>query len=98
MKTYTGARTIDGIKVLVDGRPLDEARAIKQFSDSGFEWAYEGTAPQQLALAILVEHLGDNTKALEVSGTFMRELVANLENEWTLTSADIDSALGKREK
>ena len=52
MKTYRGARTIDGIQVTVNDQPLDERVDIHQFTDGGFEWTYEGDAPQQLALAI----------------------------------------------
>ena len=45
MKMYSGARTIDGIQVTVDGQPLDERVDIHQFTDGGFEWSYEGDAP-----------------------------------------------------
>ena len=44
MKMYSGARTIDGIQVTVDGQPLDERVDIHQFTDGGFEWSYEGDA------------------------------------------------------
>ncbi len=50
MKTYTGSRTIDGIRVLVDGEPLDERYELKKFTKNGFEWTYEGAEPSQLAL------------------------------------------------
>lgn len=56
MATFEGLRTIDGLKVTVDGRPLPEHYEVKQFTKYGFEWTYEGDSPQQLALAILVEH------------------------------------------
>ena len=56
MKTFAGRRTIDGLVVTVDGRPLPEHQEIKQFTKYGFEWTYEGENPQQLALAILYEH------------------------------------------
>ena len=93
MKTYEGKRTIDGLVVTVDGRPLDERYDIKQFSKYGFEWTYEGPNPQQLALAILADHCGDNDRALRLSEPFMKKIVANLDNDWTLTGSDIDSAL-----
>jgi hypothetical protein len=88
MSVYEGKRTIDGLVVTKDGAPLSE-----QFTTWGFEWTYEGESPQQLALAILVEHLGDARRALALSDPFMRQVVANLDNDWTLTSADIDAAL-----
>ena len=93
MKMYSGARTIDGIQVTVDGQPLDERVDIHQFTDGGFEWSYEGDAPQQLALALLADHLDDNKQALALCSRFTRQVIANLDNEWTLSSADIDTAL-----
>ena len=93
MKMYSGARTIDGIQVTVDGQPLDERVDIHQFTDGGFEWSYEGDAPQQLALALLADHLDDNKQALALCSRFTRQVISNLDNEWVLSSADIDTAL-----
>jgi len=93
MKTYTGERTIDGLRVTVDGRKLDEHYEIKQFTRYGFEWTYEGDSPQQLALAILAEQLGDPQRALRLSEPFMKKVVANLDNDWTLTGDEIDAAV-----
>ena len=93
MKRYVGDRTIDGVKVTVDGAPLDPCTGVKQFTDNGFEWSYEGPEPRQLALALLVDHLGDNEKAKASVESFMQAVVANFENEWEMTSADIAEAL-----
>ena len=93
MKTYTGDRTIDGIQVLVDGRPLDPRTDLKPLSKNGFEWSYEGPEPAQLAFAILVDHLNDPQRAEALHEAFMREIVANFDNTWELTSADIDADL-----
>jgi hypothetical protein len=93
MKSYTGARTMDGIRVLVDGKPLDERYDLMRFTAGGFEWTYEGAAPSQLALALLADHLADDQKALELTEPFMRHVIANLENDWTLTGDDIDQAI-----
>jgi len=93
MKTYRGDRTLDGIVVTVDGAPLDPRFDIKTLSDMGFEWSYEGEAPAQLALAILADHFGDPEKALAEHDVFMRAIVANFNNEWEMTSEDIDVAL-----
>src|SRR5215472_10898484 len=71
VKTYQGSREIDGIKVTVDGRPLDEHYEIKQFTKWGFEWTYEGASPRQLALAILYDHLGDKDRAIDLCDPFM---------------------------
>lgn len=93
MKTYTGERTLDGIRVCVDDQPLDPRHDIKLLSDGDFEWAYEGTEPAQLALAILADHTGDPERALQYHDAFMREIIANLDNDWELTSDDIDEAI-----
>lgn len=93
MKTYQGKRTIDGLVVTVDGAPLPEHYEVKRFTTFGFEWTYEGDSPQQLALAILVDHLGDNDRAIRLTEPFMKAVVANLDNDWQLTGADIDAAI-----
>ena len=93
MSTYTGARTIDGIVVLAGRTPLDPRTDLKRFTDRGFEWTYEGVEPSQLALAILAHHLEDDAKALNLCDLFMRRIIADLDNDWELTGADIDNAL-----
>jgi hypothetical protein len=90
MKTYEGKRTIDGLVVTVDGRRLDEHYEVKRFTKYGFEWTYEGASPQQLALAILFDHLGDQERAVRLSEPFMKEIVANLDQDWTLGGDAID--------
>lgn len=86
---------MDGLVVTVDGAPLDEARTVHEYTKYGIEWSYEGPSPQQLALAILVDFLGDGGKAMQLSEGFMRRVIANLDNDWTLTGADIETALGE---
>ncbi len=93
MSTFEGRRTIDGLVVTVDGKRLDEHYGVKRFTTWGFEWTYEGDSPRQLALAILVEHLRDNDRAIALSEAFMRDVVANLDNDWVLTGAEIDKAI-----
>ena len=66
---------------------------MSQFTTWGFEWTYEGESPQQLALAILYDHLGDKTRAIGLSERFMQRVVANLDNDWELTSEDVDRAI-----
>jgi hypothetical protein len=95
--TFEGKRTIDGLVVTVDGMRLDEHYGVKRFTTWGFEWTYEGDSPQQLALALLVEHLGDHERAIRLSEAFMRKVVANLDNDWVLTGAEIDTAIAEIE-
>jgi Family of unknown function (DUF6166) len=92
-KTYEGKRAIDGLVVTVDGRPLSEHYEVEQFTKWGFEWTYEGPSPQQLALAILYDHLNDKNRAVNLSEPFMKKIIANLDNDWTLTSEEIERAI-----
>ena len=93
MKTYEGKRTIDGLVVTADGRPLDEGYGVKRFTKYGFEWTYEGESPQQLALAILYDYVGDKERAIRLSEPFMKSVVANLDNDWTIRGDEIDAFL-----
>ncbi len=97
MKTYEGKRAFDGLLVTVDGKPLPEHYEVSKFTTWGFEWTYEGESPQQLALAILYDHLGDKTRAIGLSERFMRKVIANLDNDWTLTSDDVAKAVAEIE-
>lgn len=93
MKVYEGGRSLAGAVVTVDGKPLPPRFDLKKLSPAGFEWTYEGAGPAQLALALLADHLGDDQRALQHHEAFMREVIADLDNAWRLTSADIDDAL-----
>jgi len=96
MKIYEGKRTIDGLVVTVDGRPLPEHYEVKQFTKRGFEWTYDGTSPRQLALAILFDCLGDKERAIALSGPYMKDVIANLDNDWRLTGDEVGAYLRRR--
>ena len=98
MKTYAGKRTIDGLVVTADGRRLDEHYEVKRFTKYGFEWTSEGESPQQLALAILVDYLGEPARALRLSKPFMQVTIANLDNDWVLKGDEIDRVINEIEK
>jgi Family of unknown function (DUF6166) len=91
MKTYEGKRTIDGLVVTVDGKRLNEHYEVERLTRYGFEWTYEGESPQQLALAILYDYLGDKQRATALSHPFMTEIVANFDNDWTLIGAQVEA-------
>jgi hypothetical protein len=93
MKTYEGKRSIDGLVVTVDGQRLPEHYEVARYTSWGFEWTYEGASPQQLALAILYDHLGDKERAVRLAEPFMKKVVADLDNDWTLRSDEIDRAI-----
>ena len=93
MKQYSGKRTIDGIVVTVDGTPLDERFDIRVFDEKGFEWSYVGSAPRQLALALLADHFGDADRACAMVEPFTKSVIANLDNDWELNGNEIDQTL-----
>jgi hypothetical protein len=97
-KTYAGQRTIDGLVVTVDGKRLDERYDVKRFTKYGFEWTYEGDSPRQLALAILLDYLGDKDRAIRLAEPFMQEVVANLDNDWTIPGDQIDAFLQRADR
>ncbi len=91
-KVYVGDRTIDGIVVTVDGRPLRTGRTPSATRATASSGATRGPSPQ-LAYAMLVDHLGDTAQAERLQPQFMRSVVANFQNEWEMTTADIDRVL-----
>jgi hypothetical protein len=93
MKIYEGKRTMDGLVVTVDGAPLSPRYDVRQFTRRGFEWTYDGSSPRQLALAILFDHTGDGPRAIALSEPFMKDVVANLDNDWRLTAEEVDAYL-----
>jgi Family of unknown function (DUF6166) len=95
VKIYEGGRSLAGAVVTVDGKKLPPRLDLRRYSVAGFEWTYEGAAPKQLALALLADHFGDDQKALALHETFMREVVAFLDNSWRLTTDDIAAALAR---
>lgn len=92
MKTYTGARTFDGVVVTVDGRPLDARRDLHTYSLNNFEWGYEGDEVRQLALAIIADAVGDDAARAQCEA-FMRAIVANFDNEWEMSEEQVRAAL-----
>ena len=97
-KRYEGERTIDGLRVTVNGDLLPDHSHVKKFTDYGFEWSYEGASPQQLALAILTDFLEDSDEAIRLSEPFMKTVIANLDNDWILTGSQVSEALNEIKK
>ena len=95
MKVYRGRRDPAGCEVTVDGKPLDPRLTLRAFSTAGFEWGYTGGGPSQLALAILADHFGDETRALSQHKDFCQNVIAVIrDDEWTLSGDEIERALG----
>lgn len=96
MKTYSGQRTGEPgdrgeTRVIVhepgkDPKPLDPRLDLRNHSPTGFEWGYAGSGPAQLALALAIDVLGDEDRALNVYQRLKFKVVGRLPVEgWTIT-------------
>lgn len=88
MKHYRGFRNAGDVAVFAvdsqnNGTELDPGPSLKVFNHSpdGFEWGYGGSGPAQLALAILMDYLGDSKRAVELHQRFKWEFIAQADKE-----------------
>ena len=58
-------------------------------SPTGFEWGYGGSGPAQLALALLMDALGNEDAALHHYQEFKRQVVAKWGESWTISRREI---------
>jgi hypothetical protein len=108
-KSYKGERGPRGLLVyVVEDQQTGDAgvRALPPRVDliahtptGTFECGFKGSGPSQLALAVLAEHLGNDTRALELYLGFRDRVLVDLPRDrgWCLTGDYIEaylSALG----
>ncbi len=99
MKVYEGMRNPNESDaageslVFVDGQalPLASSLELRQHSPTGFSWGYRGSGPAQLALALLLDCLEDQSRALRLYQQFKCLVVATWpqESAWQITQGDI---------
>jgi hypothetical protein len=93
-KRYEGRRSYGRVIVTVNGNALDPRFDLHNHSPNGFEWGYGGSGPAQLALALLADHLNDDSQALSLYQDFKRTVVAALAHDgWTLSETEIQLAI-----
>ncbi len=114
MKEYSGRRENGNAVVMVtikEPRPgrtrmrtreLSPSKSLKvrNHSPSGFEWAYQGSGPAQLALALLLDAFPERGAewAADLHQEFKRKVVSNLPHDgWTLTREQIQAAVQQLE-
>lgn len=103
LKSYHGIRSTDGDETNVevwegeDTLDLDLRLDIYNHSPTGFEWGYGGSGPAQLALAILVDYLGEAALAVKLHQKFKWAMIAGLGDTWEITAEQIDAFLGEEE-
>lgn len=94
---YTGSRDQGIAVVLKNGLPFSPARSLKvrNHSPDGFNWAYCGSGPAQLSLALLLEEVSKED-AERLYQDFKFRVIARLPQEgpWTLTGDKIRAWFG----
>src|SRR4051812_25709179 len=103
MRVYRGTRTDQGCRVVVeeDGatRPLAPRLDLRAHSPAGFEWAYPGSGPAQLALALAADVLGDDGRARDVYQRLKFGLIAGLPRAgWELSEDRVRAAVEAAER
>ena len=89
MKIYKGTRDVNGIRVTVNGEPLDPRTDLRDFRADGFEWGYDGSGPRQLAFAMLADMDGSEA-AFQRYRDFTTDVIAEMDDDvWSMTSEDI---------
>jgi Family of unknown function (DUF6166) len=99
-RTYRGQRLDSGENRVWIETVIDRDRApergelalhleVRNHSPTGFGWGYGGSGPAQLALALLMDALGDANMAREHYQQFKRDHVARWDTTWSITAEDI---------
>jgi hypothetical protein len=86
----------DGSAVVLD---LKRSLKLRNHSPTGFCWGYGGSGPSQLALAILLDYLKDEGRALGLYMDFKFKVIAGLpmDEDFVLTDQQIESAIAEIE-
>lgn len=103
---YTGKIINDGAiqdvdRVVVNDKGktlnLEASLRVVNHSPTGFCWGYGGSGPAQLALAILMDHLGDVERAKSLYQDFKFKVIARLpmDEDFVLTNEQIESAISE---
>lgn len=82
---------------LLDPKP---SQKLRNHSPSGFEWGYAGSGPAQLALALLLDCMGDEQIALRHYQAFKVGHISPLPNDeaWRLTGEEIETFCRNQER
>src|ERR1019366_9349583 len=76
-----------------DGKPASSPLPLhldlRNRSPTGFAWGYAGSAPAQLALAILMDATGSPTLALRHHQEFKFRFIAGWGDSWSIPQTEI---------
>jgi|SaaInlStandDraft_4_1057021.scaffolds.fasta_scaffold166094_1 hypothetical protein len=89
------------LHVRIDGTELSAARSqmVVNHSPDGFEAGYGGSGPAQLALAILLEFMGQEhrSRAVRMHQAFKDEFITRLPDDgWIITGAQVINWLSRQ--
>ena len=96
--TYRGERAAEGgCRVWIERKAEDTLESselplhleIRAHSPTGFAWGYGGSGPAQLALALLMDALGDREMAERHYQEFKRTHIATWKDQWSITAEEI---------
>ncbi len=76
-------------------RALPLCLEIREHSPTGFGWGYGGSGPAQLALALLVDALGDAGQAQTHYQTFKHQVVSGWTDTWQITAQQIQEFVAR---
>jgi hypothetical protein len=104
MNSYAGKRGSNGLLVYVmeEYQPGDTVRRLSPRTDlvkhtprGVFECGFKGSGPSQLALAILADHLVNESEAVDLHLRFRDRAIVSLPRDrgWRLTGGDINGHL-----
>lgn len=82
---YRGWRGRKGPRASVNGARLTARHVISGIKQRGFNWGFKGGGSMQLAFAILSFEFGDGI-ARQFHQAFRNDVIANLEDQWSITS------------
>ena len=89
-------------KLLPDGVPTElspvPSQKLNDHSQSGFQWGYGGSAPAQLALALLLDATAIPDIALAYYQEFKQEKVARWGFEWDIIRSGILLWIAEKQK
>ena len=93
------------VRIVGDAAVIEPARhklplhlELQNHSPTGFEWGYGGSGPAQLALALLVDAVGDPELAQTHYQEFKRAVVSGWASSWTVTAKEICEFVAGRSK
>jgi hypothetical protein len=86
---YSGTADLH-VTVREDGvlRDLSPRLDLQNHSQS-FAWGFGGSAPAQLALALIADATGDDARALRLQHDFKFRVIASLPSRWTMTQSRV---------